>query len=390
MKQKTLFLSFMVFIAALLVLTACNFPWVQSSTDTQAQVQTMSAATVAAFINQSATQTAQASGNLVIVTATPQSTSAVVATSTAQATSAPTTAPTKTPVPIPCNQASFVTDVTVKDGSEFVAGTSFTKTWRIKNTGSCTWSTDYELYFYSGNSMSAPASVDLPNSVKPYETVDISVLMVAPGDPDEYTGKWMLRSGKGEIFGVEGNSPVTVVIEVTDVPKPNDPNIVYDFIANYCKAEWRTNAGFIACPSSDLNFTSGSITRTYAPILENGVKDNEGALITIPGKGGDGMIQGQYPAITMHDGDHIKGVLLCSSGMTSCSVTFEILAREKGSSTTTSLGTWDKNFGDSMIDVDIDLSSMDGKEMIFYLKVSSKGNSTQDMAQWMVIRVTHP
>ncbi len=390
MKQKTIFIIITVFIAALLVLTACNFPWLNGNVDTEAQIQTMSAATVAAFINQSATQTAQASGNVVIVTATPQSTAVTIATSTTQATTAPTTAPTKTPVPVPCNQASFVTDVTVKDGSEYVAGTSFTKTWRIKNTGSCTWSTDYELYFYSGNSMSAPASVDLPNSVKPYETVDISVPMIAPGDPDEYVGKWMLRSNKGEIFGVGGNYPVTVEIEVTEVPKPNDPNIVYDFIANYCSAEWRTNAGFITCPSSDLNFSNGSITRTYAPVLENGVKDDEGALITIPAKGGDGMIQGQYPAVTVHDGDHIKGVLLCSSGMTNCSVTFEVLAREKGSSTTTSLGSWDKNYGDSMIDVDIDLSSMDGKEMIFYLKVSNKGNSNQDMAQWMVIRITHP
>ena len=390
MKQSTTLITITVLLAAMLVLAACNFPGLDGNSNTEAQIQTMSAATVAAFVSQSQTQTAQASSGVIVVTATPQSTGVIVVTATPQATTAPTTAPTKTQVPVPCNQASFVSDVTVNDGSEFIAGTPFTKTWRIKNTGSCTWTTDYELYFYSGNSMSGPAAVDLPNSVKPYETVDISVSLAAPGDPDEYVGKWMLRSSKGEIFGVEGNSPVTVEIEVTQVPVSRDPNIVYDFIKNYCSAEWRTNAGIITCPSATVNFTKGSITRTYAPILENGVKDDEGALITVPATGGDGMIQGQYPAILVHDGDHIAGVLLCSSNMTSCSVTFEILAREKGSSTTTSLGTWDKNYGDSMIDVDVDLSSMDGKEMIFYLKVSSKGNSTQDMAQWMVIRITNP
>jgi hypothetical protein len=33
---------------------------------------------------------------------------------------------------------------------------------------------------------------------------------------------------------------------------------------------------------------------------------------------------------------------------------------------------------------------MDGKEMIFYLKVYSLGDPTNDMAQWMAIRITHP
>jgi hypothetical protein len=33
---------------------------------------------------------------------------------------------------------------------------------------------------------------------------------------------------------------------------------------------------------------------------------------------------------------------------------------------------------------------MDGKQMIFFLKVYSLSNATDDFAQWMAIRITHP
>lgn len=388
-----------VILTVMMVMTACNVPGTGGNTDTEAQIQTMSAATVAAFISQSLTQTAQAEPVIVVVTSTPAPTTAPTNTpnipaATATSTNAPTSTiiPTKTLVPVPCNAAQFVKDVTVDDGTSFIAGTAFTKTWRIRNVGSCTWSTDYELYFYGGNSMNGPKYVDMPKTVRPNETVDISVDLTAPGDPDTYNSKWMLRAANGAIFGVgtDGNAPLTVQIKVSKVPESKDPNIVYDFVKNYCKAAWKTNAGTISCPSSELNFKSGTIMRTYAPVLENGQVDDEGSIITIPAKGGDGMIQGQYPAITVHDGDHIAGALFCSYKMTDCSVTFEVLAREKGTSTTTSLGTWSKDYGESMIHIDIDLSAMDGKDMIFYLKVSNQGSSTDDYAQWMAIRITHP
>src|SRR5512143_3278895 len=40
-----------------------------------------------------------------------------------------------------CDWAQFVADVTVPDGTSYAPGTTFTKTWRLKNIGSCTWTT---------------------------------------------------------------------------------------------------------------------------------------------------------------------------------------------------------------------------------------------------------
>jgi hypothetical protein len=174
------------------------------------------------------------------------------------------------------------------------------------------------------------------------------------------------------------------------VPASKDPNIVYDFIKNYCSAQWRTNAGFITCPSTGIDYNHGSITRTYSPVLESGGVDDEGALQTVPATGGDGMIQGQFPAMLIHSGDKFVSSLVCSHNKTSCSVTFELSYKVKGSDTVTVLGTWDKSYDGTILPVNVDLSALDGKEIVFFLKVLSKGNSTDDLAQWMAVRISHP
>jgi hypothetical protein len=99
------------------------------------------------------------------------------------------------------DDAEFVEDVTVPDGTEFTSGQSFTKTWRLRNNGTCTWNTGYQLTFKTGEQMDAPAVVSVTASVSPGETLDISVDMSAPATPGEYTGTWRLANVEGEAFG---------------------------------------------------------------------------------------------------------------------------------------------------------------------------------------------
>jgi hypothetical protein len=81
-----------------------------------------------------------------------------------------------------CYWAQFIADVTIPDGTNFAPGTTFKKTWRLKNIGTCAWTTsnDVSLVFDSGEKMGAPASVALPTTVNPGQTVDITVDMTAP------------------------------------------------------------------------------------------------------------------------------------------------------------------------------------------------------------------
>jgi hypothetical protein len=68
--------------------------------------------------------------------------------------------PTFTPITTVCDQAQFVRDVSVQDNTLMSPGSSFVKTWRLKNIGHCTWTTDYKLVFHSGDAMDANQSIN--------------------------------------------------------------------------------------------------------------------------------------------------------------------------------------------------------------------------------------
>lgn len=134
------------------------------------------------------------------------------------ATLTPVSSPTITP--IPCNLASFVADVTIPDGSNIVTGSSFTKTWRLKNTGSCAWNSSYALVFDRGEKMSGPDSQPLSGNVIPGQTVDISVNLTAPGAVGNYRGHWRLRDGAGVQFGLSTGSFWVDIKAVAPSPTP--------------------------------------------------------------------------------------------------------------------------------------------------------------------------
>src|SRR5690606_15189824 len=84
---------------------------------------------------------------------------------------------TETPEPTAgCTDlATFVQDVTIPDGTVVRPGQAFTKTWRLRNDGTCTWTTAYAIVFTGGNAMGGPAAQALPVSVAPGGSVDISI-----------------------------------------------------------------------------------------------------------------------------------------------------------------------------------------------------------------------
>lgn len=113
-------------------------------------------------------------------------------------------------------------DITIPDDSQIKPGQSFTKMWRLVNTGSCKWTRLYQLVFFSGNSMSAIQTHQLQSEVLPGEVVELSVEMVAPFEPGFYQSNWMLQSPEGELFGLgpNGDAPFWVRIEVIDTSTP--------------------------------------------------------------------------------------------------------------------------------------------------------------------------
>jgi hypothetical protein len=121
---------------------------------------------------------------------------------------------TSTPTQRPCNQAAFVTDVTIPDGTEIPAGTTFTKTWRLQNNGSCTWTSGYLAVFDSGDRMNAPDAVPVTGGTVPNGgTADITMTLKAPDTAGTYKGYFRLRAPEGTLFGLGGGVPFYVVIK---------------------------------------------------------------------------------------------------------------------------------------------------------------------------------
>lgn len=186
-------LSSAVSLFVLLALSACNLPRPNATAEaTGDPVGTAAAQTVAALSTQlqaRATNTPAPSNTPVAqaATATPQP----------EAGTATATSSTR-----PCDRGEFVADVTVDDGTVFKPGETFTKTWRLKNTGSCTWTTSYRVVFDSGNALGAPASFNLPAGVAPDGIIDISVQMKAPDTEKEYESYWKLQNASGMTFGL--------------------------------------------------------------------------------------------------------------------------------------------------------------------------------------------
>jgi hypothetical protein len=129
----------------------------------------------------------------------------------------PVVPPTNTPSPTltsrPCNQAVFIADVTIPDGSEIETNANFTKTWRLQNTGSCTWTSGYHVIFETGDRMGAPDAVAVTGGTVPNGgSVDVSVALKAPGSAGTYRGNFRLRSSDGVVFGIGGGIPFYVEI----------------------------------------------------------------------------------------------------------------------------------------------------------------------------------
>ncbi len=199
----------------LIVLTACNKPTAEETATPVDPVAifTQAAQTVAAQV----TQTAQA----IPPTSTPQptATSAPSATPTLAATLAIgatqnllTPLPTVTPFSMGaqptqsgplCDDAVFVADITVPDGTKMQPGEDFTKIWRIKNTGICTWDEGYRLVFAYGDPLDGPGWTikKKKDFVPPGGTIDIGIPMTAHLAPGEYVGCWIMQNDRGVNFG---------------------------------------------------------------------------------------------------------------------------------------------------------------------------------------------
>ena len=280
----------------------------------------------------------------------------------------------------PCHWASFVEDVTIEDRSILDPNETFTKIWRFENIGECTWTTQYQIVFHSGNQMDAPHTFDLPDEVEPGDTVDISLDMVAPDSPGIYTGYWMLMDEERNRFGIgeDADAPFWVRIRVTE----EDEFIVYNLAENACEAGWESSVEeVLPCPG-EVDVERGFVQFLKSPTLENGTTYDEPAILTYPDTGRGGYVVGRYPSLEIQDGDRFKASIACQEGAENCNVTYTLRVAITGEGFD-KLGQWREVNEGLFYPVDVDLSEYAGQEVEITLSAIAYDDTGENFAIWL-------
>ena len=286
-----------------------------------------------------------------------------------------------------CDAAGFVMDVTVPDGTTLAVNTPFTKTWRLKNNGTCTWTTAYSLVYVSGDQMSAPSSVSFPNSVAPGATVDLSAQMVAPPVAGHFRGNWKLKNASGVLFGIGSTASAVFWVDI-NVSAPMIE--AYDFTANMCAATWHYDGGPIPCPFKQSVQQYGYVLRMQNAILENGSAAGVPGLLTVPQDKYNGVIMGVFPVMDIFPGDRFQALIGCEYAATSCYVQFELNYLTPNLDLIT-IWKFREKYDGSFYRADIDLSRYAYKKGIkLVLIVSAYGPATGDRALWIAPRLVRP
>lgn len=140
-----------------------------------------------------------------------------------------------TPTPTCHDSAFFVEDVTIPDNTQVQASGTFTKTWKLKNTGNCTWS-GYTVTFVSGDRLDSPDTVPVPETDAGSE-VEVSVDLKAPSDDGAYSGNFELRDARGNVVSLGSEQTFWVRIVVGEGGSSQTVgNCPYTENADYVKA----------------------------------------------------------------------------------------------------------------------------------------------------------
>jgi len=279
MKIRLYLLPIAGLLAAVL---ACNLSPATSATLSPSDIETLSAQTIVAI----QWQTLMAQGTVPSQGGTTQVASAGpndTATNTLMPSVTPTVfvpsltyTPTASSTPVPCNWARFISDVTIPDNWETTPSDHFTKTWRLQNAGSCTWTSGYSLVFDHGDQMGAPAAQQLtPGTVAPGGTVDVSVNLVSPNVAGTYQGYFKLRASDNSIFGIgnDANTAFWVKIKVNAIlPPPAIAPTTNQVFSQVSITAGNVGHATVACPAGSVvvggGFAAGNSMVVYTHSME--------------------------------------------------------------------------------------------------------------------------
>lgn len=109
------------------------------------------------------------------------------------------------------DEAQFLEDLTIPDGSQLAAGEQAVKQWLVLNAGTCNWTNGYRLIRTDATSLVASAELAL-YPTRAGEQAMWEIVIEAPQAAGEYQASWQAQAPDGSLFG----DPVFVLIQVSN------------------------------------------------------------------------------------------------------------------------------------------------------------------------------
>ena len=135
----------------------------------------------------------------------------------------PTSKPPLLATSLPLAQGStlILVSETIPDGTNFQPGQTFQKTWTLMNNGARAWDKSFVFIRTSTNpdntTLGSLERIPFSKEVKPGDTLQIGVDLVAPKQDGQYTVFYQLQDGVGSFVS---NSQIWVTITVGNIPNP--------------------------------------------------------------------------------------------------------------------------------------------------------------------------
>lgn len=296
----------------------------------------------------------------------------------------PTLPPATATPQAPCDRAEWIGDVSVPADTLVPAGSTFTKIWRVRNSGACPWSPSYALVFMGGNLPPLISTVFMPGTVQPGQVVDLSVTMTAPAASGVFQNTWMLRNPSGQMFGVGSTGLDPLIARVQTFLLTVGANYVFDLTTYYCAGTWRSGAGQLTCPglAQDPN---GSVLSLQFPTLETRQTSQYGLWVR-PNQMANGWISGTMPAYLVQSGDYFLAEIGCLQGYPGCDVIFEV-SYQIVNGASGQLGRWREFYDGVTTLIESDLSALMGRSIYLVLTVYNNGSPGEANAVWLQPRI---
>ncbi|GMV34446.1 MAG: hypothetical protein DYG85_05895 [Chloroflexi bacterium CFX1] len=160
---------------------------------------------------------------------------------TAEAQAAQTATPVPdgaTAEPQPCEEkaeiAAWTRDGVAYDKAEadkpLKPGAGFVMSWEFKNTGDCTWNDGYKMVFDSGERLTQADTFGVMpggHTVKPGETLTVTIQMTAPSAPGTYQSAFKLIDPNGKRVIIPGVATKVGAPSSGSLPAPGDLRYEY-------------------------------------------------------------------------------------------------------------------------------------------------------------------